>query len=302
MGMFPSGGFGFTIGPAIWIAAVLTLIPLLAAAFFSRGLVASVGRLPLPARLLCPAALCVPYLLVAFSRGWFRWDWFALYALLPVAVAGLQWQAREADPAQRGNWRDFLVLAILGLAVDLRWFEPAWPAHLAVFNKILLLDAGIYGFILVRQLEGVGFDLRLRLRDVATGLRQFGWYAPIAIALGLGLSFLHVHAVWPRPLTLGTAFLFTFAFIAVPEELFFRGWMQNLIERRLGRTPALLATAVLFGLSHFNKRAAHFNWRYVLLAALAGIFYGRAWRRDRRVGASAITHACVDTIWSQWLR
>jgi hypothetical protein len=302
MGMFPSGGLGFTIGPAIWIAAVLTLIPLLTAAFFSRGLVALVGRLPLPTRLLCPAALCVPYLLVAFSRGWFRWDWFALYALLPVAVAGLQWQAREADPAQRGNWRDFLVLAILGLAVDLRWFEPAWPAHLAVFSKILLLDAGIYGFILVRQLEGVGFDLRLRLRDVATGLRQFGWYAPIAIALGLGLSFLHFHAVSPRPLTLGTAFLFTFAFIAVPEELFFRGWMQNLIERRLGRTPALLATSVLFGLSHFNKRAAHFNWRYVLLAALAGIFYGRAWRRDRRVGASAITHACVDTIWSQWLR
>lgn len=302
MGMFPSGGLGFTIGPAIWIAAVLTLIPLLTAAFFSRGLVALVGRLPLPTRLLCPAALCVPYLLVAFSRGWFRWDWFALYALLPVAVAGLQWQAREADPAQRGNWRDFLVLAILGLAVDLRWFEPAWPAHLAVFSKILLLDAGIYGFILVRQLDGVGFDLRLRLRDVTTGLRQFGWYAPIAIALGLGLSFLHFHAVWPRPLTLGTDFLFTFAFIAVPEELFFRGWMQNLIERRLGRTPALLATSVLFGLSHFNKRAAHFNWRYVLLAALAGIFYGRAWRRDRRVGASAITHACVDTIWSQWLR
>ena len=302
MGMFPSGGFGFTIGPAIWIAAVLTLIPLLTAAFFSRGLVALVERLPLPTRLLCPAALCVPYVLVASSRGRFRWDWFALYALLPVAVAGLQWQAREADPAQRGNWRDFLVLAILGLAVDLRWFEPAWPAHLAVFSKILLLDAGIYGFILVRQLEGVGFDLRLRLRDVATGLRQFGWYAPIAIALGLGLSFLHFHAVWPRPLTLGTAFLFTFAFIAVPEELFFRGWMQNLIERRLGRTPALLATSVLFGLSHFNKRAAHFNWRYVLLAALAGIFYGRAWRRDRRVGASAITHACVDTIWSQWLR
>jgi hypothetical protein len=156
MGMFPAGGFGFTIGPAIWIAAVLTLIPLLAAAFFSRGFVASVERLPLPTRLLCPAVLCVPYLLVASSRGWFHWDWLALYALLPVAVAGLQWQAREADPAQRGNWRDFLVLAILGLAVDLRWFESAWPAHLAVFNKILLLDAGIYGFILVRQLEGVG--------------------------------------------------------------------------------------------------------------------------------------------------
>jgi membrane protease YdiL (CAAX protease family) len=300
--MVSSGGLGFTIGPALCIAAVLTLAPLVAAAFFSRSLAAWVDRMPLPLRLLSPAVLCVPYVLVAISQGIFRWDWFALYALLPVAVAALLWQARAIDQAQRGNWRDLVVLAALGLAVDLRWFESAWPAHLAVFNKMLLLDAGIYGFILVRRLDGVGFDLRLRLSDVRTGLREFGWYAPVAIALGLGLGFLHFHAAWPRSLTLAGALLFTFAFIAVPEELFFRGWLQNLLERRLGRTAALLTTAVLFGLAHFNKRAAHFNWRYVVLAALAGIFYGRAWRRDRRVGASAITHACVDTVWSQWLR
>ena len=300
--MVSSGGLGFTVGPALCIAAVLTLAPLVAAAFFSRGLAARVDRMPLPLRLLSPAALCVPYVLVAISQGIFRWDWFALYALLPVAVAALLWQARAIDPAQRGNWRDLVVIAALGLAVDLRWFESAWPAHLAVFNKMLLLDAGIYGFILVRRLDGVGFDLRLRLGDIRTGLREFGWYAPIAIALGLGLGFLHFHAAWPRSLTLAGALLFTFAFIAVPEELFFRGWLQNLLERRLGRTAALLTTAVLFGLAHFNKRAAHFNWRYVALAALAGIFYGRAWRRDRRVGASAITHALVDTVWSQWLR
>ncbi len=300
--MFSSGGLGFTIGPAIVIAAVLTLAPVAAAAFFSRELAAWVQRMPSLLRLLCPAILCVPYALVASSLSVLRWEWIALYALLPVAIAGLLWQARQADHAQRGDWRDFVVLGLLGLAVDLRWFERAWPQHLAVFNKMHLLDAGIYGFLLIRQLDGVGFDLRLRLRDVVTGLREFGWYAPIAIALGLGMGFLHVHAIWPRPAGLAAGFFFTFVFIAIPEELFFRGWMQNLVERRLGRTPALLVTAVLFGLSHFNKRAVLFNWRYVVLAALAGIFYGRAWRRDRRVGASAITHACVDTVWSQWLR
>jgi uncharacterized protein len=164
------------------------------------------------------------------------------------------------------------------------------------------LDAGIYGFLAIRRLQHVGFDLRLRLADLRIGGRELAFYAPIAVALGLALGFLHFHAYIPAVSHVLAAWIFTFFFIAVPEELFFRGWMQNLLERRLGPRWALAITAVLFGLSHFNKRAVHFNWRYVVLASLAGIFYGRAWHQQHRVGASAITHASVDTLWSIWLR
>ena len=157
------------------------------------------------------------------------------------------------------------------------------------------------GFSLCAGLDGVGFDLRLRLRDAGIGLREFCFYAVVAIPLGWGWAFcisMHRGRMACRRASDSLHVLF----IAIPEELFFRGWMQNLLERRMGRTAALLATAVLLGLSHWNKRTAHFNWQYVLLAALAGIFYGRAWRAERRVGASAITHATVDTVWSLWLR
>jgi membrane protease YdiL (CAAX protease family) len=292
----------FPIHTPVVVAALLTLLPFLVAAFWPFS-VQAVQRLPLVIRIVLPAVLlCVPYVLVAVSYGQFRWSWFALYLLLPVAISWLLYRASVADPAQHGDWRDFLILAVLGLAVDLRWFEPAWPPHLAVFSKMLLVDAGIYGFLAIRRLEGVGFDLRLRLADLRIGGRELLFYAPLAIALGLLLGFLHVHAYIPTVSHVVLGWLFTFFFIAVPEELFFRGWMQNLLERRLGQRWALLTTAVLFGLSHFNKRAAHFNWRYVVLAMLAGIFYGRAWRQERRVGASAITHASVDTLWSIWLR
>jgi len=283
------------------IAAVLTLIPFLAAAFYPP-LCALPRRLPVWAQFACPSVLGVPYVLVTVAGGDFRWSWLALYALLPPALAILLWQAARTDTNHRGNWRDFLVLAWLGLAVDLRWLEPAWPAHLAIFSKILLLDAGVYGFLAIRQLDGVGFDLRLRLRDLGIGVREVVWYTPIALAIGLGLGFLHAHRTWPGAAAMTGAWLFTFFFVAVPEELFFRGWVENLLERRVGRYPALFATAALFGLAHFNKRAVHFNWRYVLMAAVAGVFYGRAWRDRRRVGASAVTHATVDSIWSLWLR
>ncbi len=291
-----------TTTPSLVLAATLTLIPYLTAAFFPTAFTRTNRNLPLWLQLTLPATLTVPYAIVNLSTHTFHWQWLALYALLPVSITGLLHRAALEDPLQHGTWRDFFVLATVGLAVDLRWFERAWPPHLSVFNKMLLLDAGIYAFLAIRQLQGTGFDLRLRLRDIRFGVRELAIYAPVAILLGLALRFLHINpqAHWLRAAPF--ALLFTFFFIAVPEELFFRGWLQNLLEKRLGEIPALLTTAVVFGLAHFNKRAAHFNWRYVLLAAIAGIFYGRAWRAERRVAASSVTHACVDAIWSLFLR
>ena len=295
----------YPVSPLIVIAALLALVPYLAAGFFASRFGAWVRGLPTVIQVSLPALLGVPYVLVAVDRGMLSMRWLVLYAFLPVAMAILMAHSR-AGRKSHAYWLEFLVLLVLGLAVDLRWFESAWPARLSIFNKVLLLDAGIYAFVAVRDLEGVGFDLRLRLRDVLIGLREFIFYFPFALGLGLALGFLHLHpfgyAVFAVLLKFAGAWLFTFFFIAVPEELFFRGWLQNLLERRIGRSPALFATAILFGLSHFNKRAAFFNWRYVLLAAIAGIFYGRAWRSHRRVGASSVTHATVDSVWSLWFR
>jgi membrane protease YdiL (CAAX protease family) len=288
--------------PAPILAALLALAPLLAFGFAGERCVAFIRSLPAAFRFLLPAALAIPYLIVAIAAGRYSVCWLLVYPAIPIAVALLLGAAARLDPEQRGCWLDFLVLVPLGLAVDLRWLEPAWPTGLSVLGKIVLLDAGIYGFAAIRQLSGVGFDLRLRLRDWKIGLREFVFYAPVAIGLGLALGFLHLHAKPEHPWLIVPMWVFTFLGVALPEEIFFRGWMQNLLERRLGRAASLLITALIFGLSHFNKRAAHFNWRYVLLAAIAGIFYGRAWRAERRIGASAITHATIDTVWGAFLR
>jgi hypothetical protein len=251
-------------------------------------------------RVSFPALLVAPYMMVSLSQHMFRWAWFALYALLPVTIAWLLLRAAAADAEQRGNWRDALILLVLGLAVDLRWFDHAWPAGLRALNELLLVDAGLYGFLAIRQLSGTGFDFHLKWSDWKTGLRELALFTPPVIVLGLALGFIHPHSNLPG---IGSALLRwvgIFFFTAVPEELFFRAWVQNLLERRVGRRAALAIASILFGLSHFNKRSAHFNWRYVLLATIAGIFYGRAWRERRRVPASTITHASVDWIWGLW--
>ena len=291
----------FSILPAA-IALALLLIPLFAFGFAGETCVRAAQSLSTPLRLTLPAVLALPYLIVAIASHNLALPWLLVYLLVPVLIAALEALATRLDLKQRGQLLDFLVLIPLGLSVDLRWLEPAWPPKLGLLGKLTLLDAGLYAFLAVRCLTAVGYNLRFRWRDGRTGLREFLFYLPIAVPLGLALGFLHFHRHIDHPWLIIPAWLFTFIGVALPEEIFFRGWMQNLLERRIGRTAALLVTAAVFGLSHFNKRAVLFNWRYVLLAAIAGLFYGRAWRQDRRVGASAITHATVDATWSLWLR
>jgi membrane protease YdiL (CAAX protease family) len=288
------------VTPAAIAALVVELAPAVAFGCAAERITRAVQRWPEAARIGFPGLCVLPYVLVSVSQHIFRWRWFALYAGLPMAVAWLLEKAARADPEQRGDWRDGIILLAFGLAVDLRWFDHAWPTGLRALNELLLVDIGLYGFQAVRQLSGTGFDFHLRWSDWKSGLRELLFFTPLVLTLGWALGFIHPHANFPSVGSAAMRWVLIFFFTAVPEELFFRGWVQNLLERRVGRRFALVIASVLFGLSHFNKRSAHFNWRYVLLATLAGVFYGRAWRDHRRVAASTITHASVDWLWGLW--
>jgi CAAX protease family protein len=288
------------VTPVAIAALGLELAPAVLFGCAAERVARAIARWPVPVRLILPALFVVPYVIVAISEHICRWQWFALYAALPVVIAWLLLRAAAADPEQRGNWRDALILLVLGLAVDLRWFDSSWPSGLRALNELFLVDAGLYGFLAIRQLSGTGFDFHLRWSDWKTGLRELIFFTPIVLLLGLALGFIHPHRNLPGIGSAVLRWVAIFFFTAVPEELFFRAWVQNLLERRVGRRAALLIASILFGLSHFNKRSIHFNWRYVLLATIAGIFYGRAWREHRRVPASTITHASVDWLWGLW--
>jgi uncharacterized protein len=286
--------------PVAIVALGIELLTAVGFGFAAQRIGRAVQRWPFVLRVAVPAALVLPYVLVSFSQHMFQWKWFALYAALPAAIAGVLAQAVTVDGQQRGNWRDAIILLGLGLAVDLRWFDSAWPVGFRALNELLLVDAGLYGFLAVRQLSGTGFDFHLQWSDWKTGLRELVFFTPLVLVLGLALGFIHPHSNLPGLGSAALRWVGIFFFTAVPEELFFRAWVQNLLERRVGRWAALVIASAVFGLSHFNKRSTHFNWRYVLLATIAGIFYGRAWRERWRVPASAITHTCVDWMWGLW--
>lgn len=279
---------------------IVELFPAAAFGFAGDRVAEVISRWPAFVRITAPAMLVLPYVVLAEAHHIFRAQWFFMYAALPVVMAWLMTQAAATDPDQRGNWRDALILLTLGLAVDLRWLDVAWPSGLRGLGNMLLVDAGLYAYLGIRRLNGTGFDFHLRWSDWRTGLRELLFFAPAVLILGIWLGFIQPHANMPNFAKVVLTWVGIFVFVAVPEELFFRAWVQNFLERRIGRKRALLVASILFGLSHFNKRSARFNWRYVLLATIAGIFYGRAWRQDRRVSASTITHTTVDWLWTWW--
>lgn len=266
-------------------------------------------------RIAVASLVGVPYFILELPRGAFHWQ----VALVLIAIPVLVTAALEAWP-RPANWADLAVLATLGLAIDLGLLSHGkffglpdanlWPAGLGGFPKMMMANVALYGYLVIKPIEGVGYDLVPQLDDWKIGLREFAFYAPIVLSLGFMLGFIHWQGLMTKPQQFPAAWIFTFVFVALPEELFFRGLVQNLLERHIGRVRALALASVLFGLSHFNKAAglphgaagAPFNWRYVILAIIAGIFYGRAWRTRKRLFASSITHTTVDTVWSIWWR
>ena len=283
--------------PSAFISFALLLAPFW---FFGFGLATQLARnLRSAARVLVPGLLVAPYLCFSLPRHETKLLYLVVFAGLPIVLAASMEFVPRTDAL---GWHDVVALLAVGLPVEFRWLGDAFPhPGLSAMSKLLLVDAILYAYLVVRRLPRVGFDFIARGRDFLAGVREFALYAPIAIALGLALGFIHPNFHARSIAEIAGAYLITFFFVAIPEELFFRGLLQNLLEGRVGRMRSLLLTACIFGLSHFNKPLP-FNWRYVLMAAIAGVFYGRAWLDRRRLTCSAITHTTVDVVWGLWWR
>jgi membrane protease YdiL (CAAX protease family) len=176
--------------------------------------------------------------------------------------------------------------------------RPGTDLHYA-FAQLLAIDAGIVAFIVWNRTPNVGYRFEWDWMLVLRGLANFLMFAVIAIPLGLSIHFIHYSFTIRKLYTSAPVFLGIFFFTALPEEFLFRGLIQNWIERVSGRRIlSLIIASIIFGASHLNNGPPIPNYRYFLMASIAGIFYGRAWRNSRSLMASSLTHALVDTVWS----
>ena len=190
-------------------------------------------------------------------------------------------------------------LIALWLILDYRFYSYLHPA--AYFAAALIIV--VVGLWLARRNRFD--DVRLHLPKLddwrVAGLVLIALLV-VLIPLGLVLDFIRFTPSWGRLQRTAIEAIFIFFFIALPEEIIFRGLIQKTLQALSGNAVlALTIASILFGLAHLHKRADFPNWRYALLAAIAGLGYGIAFQR-RGLVASSLAHTLVSVIWRLFFR
>lgn len=251
-----------------------------------------------------PFLLLVPYLILALGTGTFSLRGLGKLVAYIAAPTLLLLPDRLGRPSHVG-WRDLAAMLALALPVSAGWLGGiwTWPEDLYFFRPLFCVCVGTYAFLVVRNLDGVGYRLTFRKGDVVDGLANFAGFGLIGIPLGLALGFIHFRPQGVSPWDFVFEFLGIYLTIAIPEEFLFRGVLQNLLVRSFSGPRSglygLLIAAVIFGASHLHHPPVP-NWKYGVLATIAGIFYGNAYRTRQRLSACALTHTLVDTVWRFW--
>jgi membrane protease YdiL (CAAX protease family) len=289
------GLHGVSPGPALF--AALAALFLLLVPYFFLGLLHRTAP-PSPASLLWAPALLVPYGIYAAGTGAFSGA-----ALLRLALyAGLPALAVHLGRERKGpGVLDLLAVLVIWLPFDLRLLENiwVWPEGQGAYGlqTVMAVDLAVLLFVLVRGFEGIGYRFELSRAGAREVLVSFVLFSAAAIPLGLGIDFIRYDPDPFDAVELIGSFLAILLFIGIPEELLFRGLIQNFLDQWLGKgwTSLLLASAV-FGAAHLDNDQPP-NFAYALMATIAGLFYGRAFRRTGGLMAPALVHALVDTVW-----
>ncbi|MBI3449787.1 MAG: CPBP family intramembrane metalloprotease [Acidobacteria bacterium] len=289
---------------APYTAFILLLIPYvgcgypeIGAMYRKLGLAGPVG-----AALLLATVTLPPIVALVSIRG-ISASWMAAVGLIlyGAALAGfLRWADRVGPPP---NAVDVLAVLCAWLPVELGFLHGLWshgpadPSYL--IGKTLSLSVLLMGYVAIRPLEGLGYRWRFRFEDFGAAIVALSAFLIVAIPIGIATGFV----VWEPKGVSWTGIVFRGMaiglFIALPEEILFRGVIFNLLQKwtmgRYGPYPALVASSVIFGLSHLNN-FPYGDMRYVVLATYAGFCYAWCYLKTGNLMGGILTHMGVDLI------
>jgi len=287
-------------------AAFLIEIPFYLSPAFA-GVRAWLGRLrKTRAAWLLAVSAIAPWLVYSLATGEARLTSFLL--LLAVAVVVSLWYiALPVAPVSDALFLVAIAAIYLSKVFDRIYISPIPKLSISVLGHLMLIRTAALAILVFRGNAKAEYRLIPNRKEWLTGFRYFIMMLPvIAFAYwGLGLVQLrpHPNGVGLTVLLAIGTFLPILWVVALSEEFFFRGLLQQWIEEWTGNSnAALIAASLLFGCAHLGFHRIFPNWRWAIVAAILGIFCGLAWRNSRSVQAAMVTHALIVTVWQVFLQ
>ena len=257
------------------------------------------GPKPVRALLLLASAMA-PYLIESTRTGWFSWR-SVLWLLFLAGMASFWYVVL---PASLGA--DLLFLALIAALFLTKVFagiyvRPTPTLQIEILGRLMWIRVTMMAILSIRGLKGARVGFLPNPNEWRIGIEQFVYFIPIGGAVAYFIRFANFRPVplvwWKFALFVPGMFLGILWVVALSEEFFFRGFLQPILARGMGSEVAGLITAsALFGCVHLSFRQFP-NWRFAVVAAVAGLFYGIAYRRAHSIRASMVTHALVVTAW-----
>lgn len=166
------------------------------------------------------------------------------------------------------------------------------------YFRLAVVPLFLYTLAIGGKFEGLG----LRFAPTRTGAVAVAVNTALAAVVILPLALLtgFITFTWtsPGPVEALSRFVTLYLLVALPEEILFRGLLLRHLNHTLGWRPAAVValSALIFGASHLNNPPL--VGLYLIFAAIAGVFYARAFVSTRNIAAAATVHALVDWIWA----
>ncbi|MCS7043178.1 MAG: CPBP family intramembrane metalloprotease [Bryobacteraceae bacterium] len=227
-------------------------------------------------------------------------DWSSLPSVLGLGAMAAFFVGLSPVLARRRHgwlWVAALAAAPVLLKAFRLFYPPAGELRMEFLGQLMWIRTTVLTVLRDLQPEGIGFGFWPGAREWKTGLLYFVLLMPAAFAAAWLTGF--ARPAWPGEPWLWTAgkaaatFFGILWVVALSEEFFFRG----LLQPRIG----LWAASALFGLAHLGFREFP-NWRFAVVAAVAGVFYGLAFRAGGGIRASMVTHALTVAAWRTFFR
>lgn len=188
------------------------------------------------------------------------------------------------------------------------FIQDAWYSLLFKIGLLLFVPGIIYFIV-----------WKCRLKDLLLGLKPTGknlLETILFVALGFFINAGHLKGLSEKipqfddaPVRLMIGIMMPLFIAAIPEELFFRGYLQTRLEKKWNRLSAILFTNLLFAGWHLPSRyllsagveGQAGDWGEVILHTglpvfIIGVLFSFHWSRSRNIVLLILTHWAIDIL------